>query len=412
MATAARPLLVDVHSHAYTPSYLALLRAREHPPRLVNGADGQERLVLSEREGEAAEASIPQGGPFRPQDWEREAKLRFMDNHGIDVSIVSLAEPWLDFLSPREAVETARRLNEELEEYCAAPSSTSKDASDPEPFQPLAKDRLFAFGILPLVPGVDRADVLAAVEQVRQASHLRGVIIGTRGCGKGLDDEELESVYRALSSAGLTAFIHPHGDLGAASGETDYGHALASGVDLPFETTKAAARLILSGVFDRHPDLKLLLAHSAGALPALSSRLASCISHDPRVKDRLQNDFRYYLGQLYYDAIAHGSEELALVERVISRADNFEGRDEELEYVERVVGRSDLLAPVGVYPGVERILFGTDHPCIPPQESDRSSRWVSVDDNLDAIGGVPGWGASERERVLGLNAVELFELDA
>lgn len=71
----------------------------------------------------------------------------------------------------------------------------------------MAKDRLFAFGILPLVSGVDRADVLAAVEQVRQASHLRGVIIGTRGCGKGLDDEELESVYRALSSAGLTAFI-------------------------------------------------------------------------------------------------------------------------------------------------------------------------------------------------------------
>lgn len=37
-------------------------------------------------------------------------------------------------------------------------------------------------------------------------------------------------------------------------------------------------------------------------------------------------------------------------------------RSAELEYVERVVGRSDLLAPVGVYPGVERILFGERSP--------------------------------------------------
>lgn len=81
-------------------------------------------------------------------------------------------------------------------------------------------------------------------------------------------------------------------------------------------------------MLDRHPDLQLLLAHSAGALPALSSRLASCIAHDPHVKDRLQNDFRYYLGQMYYDAVAYGPEELALVERVISRANNYEGRDE------------------------------------------------------------------------------------
>lgn len=91
---------------------------------------------------------------------------------------------------------------------------------------------------------------------------------------------------------------------------------------------QAIARLILAGTLDRHPDLKLLLAHSAGALPALSSRISSCIVHDPHVAHRLQHDFRYYLGMLYYDAVAYGAEELALVERVIARANNYEGRDE------------------------------------------------------------------------------------
>jgi len=91
---------------------------------------------------------------------------------------------------------------------------------------------------------------------------------------------------------------------------------------------QAIARLILSGVLDRHPTLKLLLAHSAGALPALSSRLSSCVVHDPTVKEKLQHDFRYYLGMLYYDAVAYGPEELALVERTVARAGNYEGKDE------------------------------------------------------------------------------------
>lgn len=81
-------------------------------------------------------------------------------------------------------------------------------------------------------------------------------------------------------------------------------------------------------MLDRHPSLRLLLAHSAGALPALSSRLASCVLHDPVVKDRLEHDVRYYLGQLWFDAVTYGAEELALTERVIARADGYEGRDE------------------------------------------------------------------------------------
>lgn len=38
--------------------------------------------------------------------------------------------------------------------------------------------------------------------------------------------------------------------------------------------------MILSGVFDRHPTLSVLLAHSGGTLPFLAGRLESCIAHD------------------------------------------------------------------------------------------------------------------------------------
>ncbi|KAI5481327.1 hypothetical protein MNV49_004949 [Pseudohyphozyma bogoriensis] len=112
---------------------------------------------------------------------------------------------------------------------------------------------------------------------------------------------------------------------------------------------------------------------------------------------------------LYYDAVAYGPEELALVERVVARADKYEGKDEHLAFVDRVTDRKELLAPADYYPGTERIMFGTDHPFFPPLDGE--TRWKSVDENLDAIAGVPGWKDEDRARVMGGNAVDLFNLE-
>lgn len=49
----------------------------------------------------------------------------------------------------------------------------------------------------------------------------------------------------------------------------------------PFETTVAIGRMILSGVLDKFPNLKLLLAHGGGCLPFLAGRLDSCAQAEP-----------------------------------------------------------------------------------------------------------------------------------
>jgi aminocarboxymuconate-semialdehyde decarboxylase len=115
----------------------------------------------------------------------------------------------------------------------------------------------------------------------------------------------LEPVWKRITDRNLVIFLHPHYGVGSSLwGEIDNGHVLPLALGFPFETTIATTRLILAGVFDRHPTLKLLLAHSGGALPQLSSRLASCVKHDPVVASRLQHDPRWYLGKLYFDAVA------------------------------------------------------------------------------------------------------------
>ncbi len=151
----------------------------------------------------------------------------------------------------------------------------------------------------------------------------------------------------------------------------------------------------MSGVFDRFPSLRILLAHSGGALPQLSSRLASCIDHDPVVASRLKHDARFYLGKLYFDAVAYGPEELGFVSEVVSRSKRFEAGS-------AVQGEADRRE------GSRRMLFGTDHPFFPPLTS--TEKWKSVVENLEAIASVPGWGSSEKDGVRGGNALSLYGL--
>lgn len=140
-----------------------------------------------------------------------------------------------------------------------------------------------------------------------------------------------------------------------------------------------------------------MLAHSGGALPQLSSRLASCIDHDPVVASRLKHDARFYLGKLYFDAVAYGSEELGFVGDVISRSHNYE-KGASLSSGKLVDRKA----------GSKSMLFGTDHPFFPPLS--QTEKWKSVVENLDAIEGVQGWTQKEKDGVRGGNALDLFNL--
>ncbi|THH07681.1 hypothetical protein EW145_g3210 [Phellinidium pouzarii] len=386
---AVKRLLVDVHTHVYLPRYANLLRTRTSVPRIVErerpGAQGvtEERLVILEDEPIS-------GRPIGSQYWDRTEKLKFMDLHGIDLSIVSSANPWLDFLPAPSACELASALNTDLDEYCAS-APTLADT---------ALRRLYGFGLLPLALGVTPNALLDAVKQVAALPHLRGIILGTRGIGSGLDDELLEPMWEALAETDLVVFLHPHyGVDKKAFGERDNGHVLPLALGFPFETTIAATRLILSGVLDRHPNLRLLLAHSGGALAQLSSRLASCIAHDPVAATRLEHDARHYLGRLYYDAVVYGCEELGFVSDVISRSTG---------YANLKASAKDSAEAVDRAFGSKRMLFGTDHPFFPPLSE--TEKWKSVVENLEAIEGVQGWSEGDKAGVRGGNALELFGL--
>lgn len=203
-----------------------------------------------------------------------------MDQHGIDISVISLANPWLDFLPPAEATEKAREINNDMNTTCGQ-----------------YPGRLFTFGTLPLSASVE--EIVTEVHRLKRLKWMRGVVMGTSGLGKGLDDQRLDAVYAALQETRQTLFLHPHYGLPAevyGPRAAEYGHVLPLALgysplpllcshkltspSFPLETTIAVSRMLLSGVFDRYPTLSILLAHSGGTLPFLAGRLESCIAHD------------------------------------------------------------------------------------------------------------------------------------
>jgi aminocarboxymuconate-semialdehyde decarboxylase len=131
----------------------------------------------------------------------------------------------------------ATELNDDLEQYC----STSPTVSESRP----SISRLYGFGLLPLVPEVTVSSLLDTVQQISSLQHLKGIIMGTRGVGKGLDDETLDPVWEAIETAGLVVFLHPHYGVDVkAWGEKNNGHVLPLALGFPFETTIVSPKML------------------------------------------------------------------------------------------------------------------------------------------------------------------------
>ena len=285
---------LDVHTHMYLPRYVDIMRKRnvnKNLPYIRKDEDGLDRLMILPGEDDEGGA----GGRYIYSNyWDLDEKLEIMKKAGISGACVSLANPWLDFmLDPTEATEAARLLNNDMEDMCMFEK---------------CEGHMWGFGVLPLA---DPRSAVAELDRMHTENpHLRGVIMGTDGCGKGLDDPAMDIIWEKLQALGFMCFFHPHYGVGNEK-FGNYGHSLLLGLGFPFETSAAVSRLILSGVLARFPKLKLLIAHSGGTLPYLSGRLDSCCAHDEHFK--LDKKPSEYLKMLYYDALCYNTESVDLL---------------------------------------------------------------------------------------------------
>lgn len=326
-------IVVDVHSHIYPGWFIDRFRSRDDVPRVVEDPGG-DRFLLFETEGGQC------SGPLLTADYTTvEAKLEFMDRHGIDCSVVSLGNPWLEFFDPDESLALARDANARL-------ALLAEETSG----------RVLGMGVL---PRSDPESIAAVVEGVAADPGLRGVISATTIGGLLLDDPRLDPVWDALAATRVPLMVHPM--MAQVPKElSGYGIALSAGIGFPFQTTIALARLLLGGVFGRHPDLRLVAAHGGGALPFLIGRLEGTNVLDPQ-----QTDLQAAAGRLLLDAALYDPSAVHLA--------------------------ADLV-------GSRRLLFGTDHP-FPNADVPRIRQAV-----LGAL------STSEAETVMGAAAARWYQI--
>ena len=226
---------------------------------------------------------------------------------------------------------------------------------------------------------------MAEIGRIKALPHIKGVIIGTTGLGSGLDDPKLNSIYTALEERQQLIFLHPHYGLPASvygPRASEYGHVLPLSLGFPMETTIAFTRMWLSGVFDRFPKLRILIAHSGGTVPFLAGRIDSCVQHERQFEAHSNGNRgpkrtldEVLQSNVWLDAVVYSETSVkAAVERV--------GRD--------------------------KVLFGTDHPFFPPL-AEEGEVWVSVKTNINAVTGAQDNSGSRM--ILGENAVQLLNLE-
>ena len=232
------PVRVDMHTHFLTTTLAGALRQREELPRIV------------EREGrEFVEYAPGAAYPLLADMIDLDEKIARIDAAGIDLAVLSVNIPGVDYFAAGEGPSLARAVNDEL----AATVSRYPE-------------RLAALATLPLqVPE-------AAAEELGRAVGLglKGAMVYSNVAGRPLDDADFQVMFAAAADLDVPVLLHPAAPLYSRNLEA---HALIPVVGFLFDTTVATLRLIYEGLYDRHPEFKLILAHTGSLIPHLAGRI-------------------------------------------------------------------------------------------------------------------------------------------
>jgi 2,3-dihydroxybenzoate decarboxylase len=180
-------------------------------------------------------------------------RIRDMDASGIDKQIISLTAPGVQVFDRATAVSMATLANDQLSEAVARHPS-----------------RYIGLGaIAPQDPPA------AAKEMERSVKKLgfKGAVINSHTHGEYLDDPKFWAIFEAAQALDVPIYLHPTGpSRGLIGPMLDYG---LDGAIYGFgvETGLHLLRIIVSGVFDRFPSLKIVVGHLGEALPFWLFRL-------------------------------------------------------------------------------------------------------------------------------------------
>jgi len=217
--------------------------------------------------------------------------LEDMDRLGIDVAVLSLSTiisggQWAD---PKTDLELNERANDHIASLVGA-----------------YPDRFVGSFSLPLQDiGLSLAELQRCVEELG----LRVVNLPASARGVYLGNPDYFPFWELVAQLRLVAFIHPDGVTDPWFQE----YSLWNSVGQPLEEAKVMSSIIYEGVFDRWPDLRIVVAHGGGYLPHYYGRHDRNVANRPETARNITGKPSDYLPRFYYDTcvyVPHVLEEL------------------------------------------------------------------------------------------------------
>ena len=250
---------IDMHCHMIPDSYLEAIKAHG--------------MVMDE------------GFPIPA--WDAEEHLKFMDEAGIQTSVLTMPAPQPYFGDGAESAAVCRKFNEEAAALKA-----------------LYPGRFLFCAALPL-PDEDRA-----LEEARYALEVLGadgVKLASNSYGQYLGDEELELLMGYLNSRKAVIITHPHKP--SAANEKLISAVPLASYEYLAETTRAILNMVAHDVLVRYPDLKVVVPHCGSFLPNALPRFKGLLPVMVRQGYMKSVDVDANLSRLYYDLAGAATED-------------------------------------------------------------------------------------------------------
>lgn len=280
-------------------------------------------------------------------------RLAAMDEGGIDISILSHTIPGVQgILDPADAVVAAREVNDFLAETVRRHPT-----------------RFAGFASLPLQ---DPAAAAVELERCVRRLGFKGAMVNGYADVAGparaayLDEPQYLPFWDAVAALGVPIYLHPRPPVEQRAYD---GHAELLGATWGFapETATHALRLVYSGLFDRLPNLTVILGHLGETLPFFAWRIQHCFEYNPSDK-RLERRLQDYLCENFYVTTSGNFNDQALVTALLTV-------------------------------GADRILFAVDYPY---ELVSQATEWIErapISEN-------------DRRKIAHLNSRALFSLSA
>jgi aminocarboxymuconate-semialdehyde decarboxylase len=263
---------IDFHNHFYPPGYLEKLEQWGHRYEFV--PDRKRGITIVKQKGARFLA-------ITPQHVSVEKRMEDMDRIGTDIQVLTLTSPSVYFSTRKRNLYLAQMSNDFFADLCRK-----------------YPRRFVAFGTVPLC---HPEDAIKELHRMVKELGMKGVVLGSNINGKHLHSKEFWPFYREVNKLHLPIFIHP---MVPAHPEPFAEFVLVPLVGFCMDTTVSVAKMVFSGLFEKYPDLTMILPHLGGVLPFLFERIDAGYYNYVECQPHITKRPSEYLKKFYYDTVS------------------------------------------------------------------------------------------------------------